>query len=278
MPIVKSFLKRLKLAAPWLIPIYNKIYWETINRYLKLLESRYYELMGYALLQKKFALVDRSVADELSKIIEDTNLKIIGRYPGSKFDKLAYLSALYTTQDLISLQPNHSRPPAHLEIGTLFGGSLVTALRVIRKNKGGQPVIVIDPLDSYYGAEIDSASGLKVSHSVVLQNLEIFCLPVEQVIFKLSFSTIAKTIEEVRQYSLLTLFIDGDHTYDGVKADWDNYNDLVIPSGFVIFDNYSSPAWPGVKRFVDELISSLPKDKWIIVGKIAETFILQRLE
>ena len=100
----------------------------------------------------------------------------------------------------------------------------------------------------------------------------------EQVIFKLSFSTIAKTIEEIRQYSLLTLFIDGDHTYEGVKADWDNYNDLVIPSGFVIFDNYSSPAWPGVKRFVDELIFSLPKDKWIIVGKIAETFILQRLE
>ena len=155
MPIVKSFLKRLKLAAPWLIPIYNKIYWGTINKYLKLLESRYYEFVGHALLQKKFALVDRSVADELSKIIEDTNLKIIGRYPGSKFDKLAYLSALYTTQDLISLQPNHSAPLAHLEIGTLFGGSLVTALRVIRKNKGGQPVIVIDPLDSYYGAEID---------------------------------------------------------------------------------------------------------------------------
>ena len=78
----------------------------------------------------------------------------------------------------------------------------------------------------------------------------------------MSFSTNAKTIEEVKRHSLLTLFIDSDHTYEGVKADWDNYNELVIPSGFVIFDNYSSLAWPDVKRFVDELMPSLPKDKW----------------
>ena len=278
MSIVKPFLKRLKLAAPWLVPIYNQIYWGTLIKYLKSLESCYYELMGYALLQKKFPLVSRLVTDELSKIIEDTNSRIVGRYPGSKFDKLAYLSALHTTQDLISSQPNHSAPLAHLEIGTLFGGSLVTGLRVIRKNKGKQPVIAIDPLDGYYGAAIDSASGLKVSHLAVLQNLRNFGLPEEQVIFKMSFSTNAKTIEEVKRYSLLTLFIDGDHTYEGVKADWDNYNELVIPSGFVIFDNYSSLAWLDVKRFVDELMPSLPKDKWKNVGKIAETFLLQCLK
>lgn len=277
MSIVKSFLQKLKFVAPWLVPIYSQIYWRTL-KYLKLLESRYYELAGYVLLQKKFPLVSRSVIDELSKIIEDTNLKIIGRYPGSNFDKLAYLSALHTTQGLISSQSIHSVPLAHLEIGTLFGGSLVTGLRVIRKNTGRQPVIAVDPLDSFYGAAIDPASGLKVSHSAVLRNLEKFDLPEEQVIFKLSFSTNAKTIEEIRQYGLLTLFIDGDHSYEGVKADWNNYNELIIPSGFVIFDNYSSLAWPGVKKFVDELTPRLPKDKWKKVGKIGETFIMQCLK
>lgn len=35
------------------------------------------------------------------------------------------------------------------------------------------------------------------------------------------------------------IFIDGDHTYNGVKADWENYKDMVAPGGAVGFHDTS---------------------------------------
>lgn len=37
------------------------------------------------------------------------------------------------------------------------------------------------------------------------------------------------------------LFIDGDHTYDGVKADWMNYGPMVRPGGLVAFHDLITP-------------------------------------
>jgi len=58
------------------------------------------------------------------------------------------------------------------------------------------------------------------------------------------------------------LFIDGDHSYDGVKADWDAFARHVRPFGFVAFhdtlwdlrpDPRYARADMGVPRFVEEL-------------------------
>jgi len=58
------------------------------------------------------------------------------------------------------------------------------------------------------------------------------------------------------------LFIDGDHSYDGVKRDWDAFAPFVSPFGVVVFhdtlwdlrpDPRYSRADMGVPRFVDEL-------------------------
>lgn len=58
------------------------------------------------------------------------------------------------------------------------------------------------------------------------------------------------------------LFIDGDHSYDGVKADWDAFARHVRPFGFVVFhdtlwDLRPDPRYSrddmGVPRFVEEL-------------------------
>jgi predicted O-methyltransferase YrrM len=50
------------------------------------------------------------------------------------------------------------------------------------------------------------------------------------------------------------LFIDGDHSYEGVRQDWEMYHDLVRPGGLVAFHdialNYEDTQ---VKRFWDEL-------------------------
>lgn len=60
-------------------------------------------------------------------------------------------------------------------------------------------------------------------------------------------------------------FIDGDHTYEGVRTDWLLWSPLVRPGGIVAFHD----TWPnhdrhepGVVRWVDELRHHLPSIEW----------------
>ncbi|WP_019616970.1 class I SAM-dependent methyltransferase [Psychromonas ossibalaenae] len=46
------------------------------------------------------------------------------------------------------------------------------------------------------------------------------------------------------------LFIDGDHTYDGVKADWDSYSPMLQKGSVVVFHDIG---WAeGVRKVIDE--------------------------
>lgn len=55
------------------------------------------------------------------------------------------------------------------------------------------------------------------------------------------------------------LFIDGDHSYEGVYADWQNYRPLLKKGGYVAFHDYG---WAeGVQRVVKEEVMSCV-DEW----------------
>jgi predicted O-methyltransferase YrrM len=53
------------------------------------------------------------------------------------------------------------------------------------------------------------------------------------------------------------LFIDADHSYDGVKADFEAWSPYVAPGGFIVFHDY---AIPDVQRFVDGQAS---RQSWV---------------
>ena len=55
------------------------------------------------------------------------------------------------------------------------------------------------------------------------------------------------------QRNIEVLFIDAEHTYAGVKADFDAWSRFVMHGGFVCFHDYADANWPGVKKFVDEI-------------------------
>jgi len=60
-------------------------------------------------------------------------------------------------------------------------------------------------------------------------------------------------------------FIDGDHTYEGVRADWLAWSTLVRPGGVVAFHDTWPNAdrqEPGVVRWIDELRGHLPSIEW----------------
>jgi hypothetical protein len=64
------------------------------------------------------------------------------------------------------------------------------------------------------------------------------------------------------------LFIDGDHSYEAVKRDWEEWSPHVVPSGHVAFhDALTTAPWMddsfGSARFVSELGSN---DEWTLVA------------
>jgi len=52
-------------------------------------------------------------------------------------------------------------------------------------------------------------------------------------------------------YAYDLIYIDGDHSYDGVKADFNNYFDYLTVGGMIGF--HDTVIFPGVKKFMDEL-------------------------
>jgi predicted O-methyltransferase YrrM len=53
------------------------------------------------------------------------------------------------------------------------------------------------------------------------------------------------------------VYIDGEHTYEAVRADLAAYADLLVPGGLLLFDDYSR-GFAGVVRAVDEHVDGHP--------------------
>ena len=66
-------------------------------------------------------------------------------------------------------------------------------------------------------------------------------------------------------YVRFFLFIDGDHTSEGVKRDWEMYSQLVRPGGLVAFhDIASSYDDTQVARFWNELKGTVDAHEFVL--------------
>ena len=50
------------------------------------------------------------------------------------------------------------------------------------------------------------------------------------------------------------LFIDGDHSYEASRQNFELWSPFVVPHGMICL--HDIPSWPGVTRFYQELMSS----------------------
>jgi predicted O-methyltransferase YrrM len=71
------------------------------------------------------------------------------------------------------------------------------------------------------------------------------------------------------------LFIDADHSYDGVRSDWLSWKSRLAAGARVAFHDYHNPSFEGVTRFVDELIESkalrsVERHDSILCGEVAD--------
>lgn len=162
-----------------------------------------------------------------------------------------------------------------LEIGTLFGiGGLIVRDHVEGRGRRAR-LTVLDPLSGYYGEnQLDPPTELVVSHANLLHNAKHFGVSTGDLVVLEGLSTDGAIRNRAAERTYGALIIDGDHSYAGVKADYEFYADLVVPGGVLIVDDYGTPDWPDVGRYTDEAI--VPDPRFEMVGAASRTAVFRR--
>jgi cephalosporin hydroxylase len=141
------------------------------------------------------------------------------------------------------------RPRTVLEIGTAWGGTLFLLSRAAASDA---LLISVDLPGGKFGGE------LVKFHSIRRWILKRIVLPGQALRFVRADSHKEETLKTVKRLlkarPLEILFIDADHSYDGVKRDFEMYSPLVAAGGLVIFHDIADfgPGY-GVKRFWEEV-------------------------
>lgn len=136
----------------------------------------------------------------------------------------------------------------YLEIGTREGDSL----RVVLEENAGtlQSVWVSDLWGTDYGG---TGRG---NHRHIDQLLDDFNYDGRRVFLDgNSRDTIPALMPEKSEAFDLVL-VDGDHSYEGGKADLENVWPLVKPGGAVLFHDITHPSHPDLRRCFDEFVHS----------------------
>jgi predicted O-methyltransferase YrrM len=160
----------------------------------------------------------------------------------------AFLAPIQIEEELASLLEDVRRlgPKTVVEIGTSMGGTLYLWTRL------AQPDAVIISVDLPGG---QFGGGYSPLRTPIYRR---FARERQALHLMRADSHENSTLEQVKGFlgglAVDLLFIDGDHTYEGVRKDWEMYSPLVRPGGLVVFHdvagNYDTTQ---VKRFWDEI-------------------------
>lgn len=146
-----------------------------------------------------------------------------------------------------------------LEIGTLFGIGAAAVYEAAANAHDKVHLTVIDPLDGYYASgRGDLLTGAHVNEVTLRQNWSLAPIPEQDYTIIRHFSSDDAAIKAAMAREYDVLIIDGDHSLEGVKADFENYAPMVRPGGYILFDDYDVRDWPDIKRYVDSEIADLP--------------------
>lgn len=170
-----------------------------------------------------------------------------------RLSRLAINSGLGHSAWLLYGLVRAQKPQVCVEIGSAHGLSACFIGKALRDNGAGK-LYAIDP----HQPTAWNDDGPADSYAIMRANLR--------------WAQVERQVEVVRELSEVAartwrlpidlLFIDGDHSYEGVQRDWEAFSPFVQPFGLVIFhdtlwnlrpDPALARADMGVPRFVDEL-------------------------
>jgi hypothetical protein len=154
----------------------------------------------------------------------------------------------------------------HVEIGVLWGGSLVLAAKA---KKAGQ-VIGIDPMNTAYWPNDPMVPLDKLDIEAIHYNLSKFSVEhmVSLVVARSHPWPLPDTIKPI------TAFIDGDHSSPGPEQDWDTLSAITTKRIFV--HDYDNGVHPDVTRAVDKCV--LQSKRWEKEDLVETLLVMRRKE
>jgi predicted O-methyltransferase YrrM len=177
------------------------------------------------------------------------------------------LAPLQIRSELLSLANEIAgiRPRNALEIGSYLGGTLFLLCRL------ADPDARIMSLDLHRGNFGGARKLIYYSFLIGRQRLHVVTGDSHSAL------TFSKVVQKIGAAKLDFLFIDGDHSYEGVKKDFEMYSSLVRPGGVIAFHDivaHPPEAQCHVKEFWDlvkqryrykEIIDG-PQQQWAGIG------------
>lgn len=145
------------------------------------------------------------------------------------------------------------RPQTCVEIGSARGLSACMIGKALKENGFGK-LYAIDPHVQTNWNDTNSID----TYGLMRANLARFGVQNYVEIIREFSSTVARDWHD----PIDLLFIDGDHSYEGVKSDWEGFSRHIKPFGLVVFhdttwayhtDHPSYRSDLGVHKFLDEL-------------------------
>jgi len=219
--------------------------------------------------------IENKLIESIMNYVSFIEKKMIGRIASHADDLiLHYLMRYFSSLETQNTKDNI----CHMEIGVLFGGSVILADHAVKLSKQVIPIHVIDPFEGYYGQGKDIITKEDITENNFLKNLSLFDIARDEVIIYKGFSNDPKIIEACKSLKVASLLIDGDHSYNGVKNDWINYSHLVIPDGYILIDNYNDQYWPEVMNFINNEVLSNSNGLWKVGCFYASSLLLQRTD
>jgi len=223
---------------------------------------------GWAAARQAFPLItvdDFARAIAAGQLIEE---RIVGRHCGDLGDRLVQYLAVV----------QHARMTgAHtvnvLEIGTLFGGSCLMNLCAMRDLGIEGKVTCIDPLAGYYSESADPQTGLPVDPETLYLNLARCGFAHDRIELRRCLSSAPEASAGLAPASFALLMIDGDHSADGIRDDWNAFVPYVAAEGTILIDDYADPVWPDITSVADRLSTS---NGWSPVAILGTTLVVQR--
>ena len=159
--------------------------------------------------------------------------------------------------------------PAHsiVELGSYLGRSSVVLGRVVEEISKGTTVHAIDPHEGDLTEPGDVAASEEPAYERFLENIRRAALEhVVEPIRRRSFD-----VQWNQPISLL--LVDALHDYENVSRDFLHFEEWLLPGSVVAFHDYGE-TYPGVQRFVDEILQS---GRYEIVARIDILILLKKV-
>ncbi|WP_274559380.1 class I SAM-dependent methyltransferase [Streptomyces spiramyceticus] len=177
------------------------------------------------------------------------------------------------------LAPRNGNDLEVLEIGTLHGLFAAALMRMLHRTGIEATLTIVDPLAGSQlqpgTSDYEEPTGTPVREDVVRANLALGGgRPGVEARIRQGFSGDPDVRAEISDRKYGVIVVDGDHSFEGVRADLEWVELIAAQGGIVVLDDYGDGRWPGVKDALDKHLAG-GDSRLQMVGRVATSAFLR---